>query len=225
MNRFIKLAILGLTMTLALPVLAQRTSDYLKPSDYKGRIQRDGDFLLCWGEKVDPSFAESYEIQCWCNNKTNEFRIQLKVQNQEDLHVLDIDEELAYQIRTLIDAAVYSATNLPDKEWMQMRLEALKSDKATATVVGLDGTTFRFYNRSCGASCWSPGAGNNAALVKIYDAIYDAIGHKDIERIKAKLPDIKSLTTKYASLLQDPYKEYFILRIDKRSEGWVWAEY
>ena len=59
MNRFIKLAILGLTMTLALPVLAQRTSDYLKPSDYKGRIQRDGDFLLCWGEKVDPSFAES----------------------------------------------------------------------------------------------------------------------------------------------------------------------
>lgn len=225
MNRFIKLAILGLTMTLALPVLAQRTSDYLKPSDYKGRIQRDGDFLLCWGEKVDPSFAESYEIQCWCNNKTNEFRIQLKVQNQEDLHVLDIDENLAYQIRTLIDAAVYSASNLPDKEWMQMRLEALKSDKATGTVVGLDGTTFRFYNRSCGASCWSPSGGNNAALVSIGQAIYNAIAYKDPDRIKSRLNDIKSLTKNYASLLQEPYREYFLLRIDKKPERWWWSEY
>ena len=103
MNKSFKLAVIGLMLTLALPVMSQRTNEYLKPCDYKGKISRSGDNVLCWGEKVEPSFAESYEIQCWCNTKTNEFSLKLTVQNQQDPHVLIIDEDMAYQIRTLID--------------------------------------------------------------------------------------------------------------------------
>lgn len=223
MNRSFKLALFSLMLILALPVMSQRTNEYLKPCDYKGKISRSGDNVLCWGEKVEPSFAESYEIQCWCNTKTSEFTLQLMVQNQQDPHVLEIDEELAYQIRNLIDAAMYSATNLPDKEWMRMKLDALKNGTVTAVVAGLDGTTFRFYNRNYGAYCWSPGDGNNAALVNLFNVIYNAIGYKEIERIKSKLDDIKSLTRKYASLMQDPYREYYLLRIDKKPNNWWWS--
>jgi len=223
MNKSFKLAVLGLMLTLALPVMSQRTNEYLKPCDYKGKVQRSGDNVLCWGQKVEPSFAESYEIQCWCNNKTKEFSLKLTVQNQEDPHVLEIDEDLAYQIRTLMDAAMYSATNLPDKQWMQMTLEGLKDGTGTMVSAGMDGTTFRFYSRNIGASCWSPHDGNNAALVNLFDVIYNAIGYKDIDRIKSKLDDIKSLTRKYASLLQDPYREYLLLRIDKKPNNWWWA--
>lgn len=223
MNKSFKLAVIGLMLTLALPVMSQRTNEYLKPCDYKGKISRSGDNVLCWGEKVEPSFAESYEIQCWCNTKTNEFSLKLTVQNQQDPHVLIIDEDMAYQIRTLIDAAVFSATNLPDKEWMKMELEALKNGTGNISSVGLDGTTFRFYSRNYGAYCWSPHDGNNAALENLFDVIYKAIGYKDIERIKSKLDDIKSLTRKYASLLQDPYREYYLLRIDKKPNNWWWA--
>jgi len=223
MNTTFKLAVLSLMLMSAWPVTAQMTNEYLKPCDYKGKISRSGDNMLCWGQKVEPSFAESYEIQCWCNTKTNEFSLKLMVQNQEDPHILDIDEDLAYQIRTLVDAAVFSATNLPDKEWMRMTLEALKNGTGTVVSVGMDGTTFRFYSRNFGAQCWSPNNGNNAALVNLFDVIYNAIGNKDVEKIKSKLDDIKSLTRKYASLLQDPYREYLLLRIDKKPNNWWWA--
>ena len=223
MNRSFKLALFSLMLILALPVMSQSTNEYLKPGDYKGKIARNGDNILCWGEKVEPSFAESYEIQCWCNNKTTEFRLQLTVQNQQEPHVLEIEEDLAYQIRTLIDAAVHSATNLPDKEWMQMELDALKNGTASFVSMGLDGTTFRFYSRNYGAQCWSPNKGNNAALVNLFNDIYNAIGYKDVERIKSKLDDIRSLTSKYASLMQDPYREYYLLRIDKKPINWWWA--
>ena len=125
-------------------------------------------------------------------------------------------------MQTLIDAAVYSASNLPDKEWMQQKLDNLKSgDGVMASVVGLDGTTYKFFNRRYGAKCWSPGGGNNAALVAIVKALYNAIGYKDTERISSKLEDIKNLTVKYASQLQDTYREYYLLRIDKKPANWV----
>jgi len=106
---------------------------------------------------------------------------------------------------------------------MKMRLESLNTGSATLVAVGTDGTTFRFYSRNYGAYCWSPGSGNNAALVGIGQTIYDAIGHKDVERIKSRLDDIKSLTRKYASLLQAPYREYCLLRIDKKPASWWWS--
>ena len=90
-----------------------------------------------------------------------------------------------------------------------------------AMVAGLDGTTYRFFNRQYGAKCWSPRNGNNAVLVAINQAMYDAIGKKDVEIINSKLSDIKSLAKKYASLLQDPYREYYLLRIDKKPANWV----
>ena len=73
MNTTFKLAVLSLMLMSAWPVTAQMTNEYLKPCDYKGKVSRNGDNILCWGEKVEPSFAESYEIQCWCNTKTKEF--------------------------------------------------------------------------------------------------------------------------------------------------------
>jgi hypothetical protein len=241
------LAVFSLMTALPMPVMSQGTGDHLQPCDiilpkfeavYTGNILEDPEGFRnhlesmrnnprtydtkCWSIREEPSFEESYEIQCIYNRQSEKFRLELMVQNQQNPHVLDIDEETAYRMQTLIDAAVYSASNLPDKEWMQQKLDNLKSgDGVMASVVGLDGTTYKFFNRRYGAKCWSPGGGNNAALVAIVKAFYNAIGYKDTERISSKLEDIKNLTGKYASQLQDPYREYYLLRIDKKPANWV----
>lgn len=224
MNKIFKPAVLGAILILSLPIVAQGTTEYLKPCDYKGQFSRDN--LVCWGTKTVPSFSESYEILCKRNSQTETYRLELMIQNQKEQHVLDIDEDLAYQIRTLIDVAVYSASNLPDKNWMQQSLDILKSGNGSNIIsMGLDGENHYFCNRSYGAYCWSPRSGNNATLVSIEQAIYNAIAYKDPDRIKSRLNDIKSLTRNYALLLQEPYQEYFLLRIDKKPENWWWSEY
>ena len=219
MDKKFKFAIFSLMLMMVSPVMSQATSDYLKPYDYR----RSGSFdnIVCWGEKVEPSFAESYEIKCIYDRPSGKFRVELMVENQQKPHVVDMDEDMAYMIKTLVDVAVYSASNLPHKEWMQSKLDNLKSGGgAMVSSVGLDGETYRFYNRSYGAYCWSPRDGNNRALVSIGQAIYDAVGHKDMGIIRSRLDDIKGLTAKYASLLQEPYREYYLLRIDKKPENW-----
>ena len=246
-KKVFKLAISSLMLTFAMPAMSQGTDEYLQPCDitlpkyeavYSGNIFEDPEGFEnqmkairnnprtydteCWSIREEPSFEESYEIQCVCNSQSMECRLELKVQNQTEPHVLEIDEELAYQMRNLIDAAVYSASNLPEKQWIQQKLDILKSGEGVmAMVAGLDGTTYRFFNRQYGAKCWSPRNGNNAALVSINQGMYDAIGKKDIEIINSKLSDIKSLAKKYASLLQNPYREYYLLRIDKKPANWV----
>lgn len=248
MNRkSFKLAVSSLMLALAMPVMSQETNEYLQPCDkplpkytmvWSGNMLEDPEGfqkqmeeimkaprnydVVCWSTKVEPSFEESFEIQCVCNRESKECRLELKVQNQTEPHVLEIDEDLAYQIRNLIDAAVFSASNLPDKQWMQQKLDNLKTGNGGMIMVaGLDGTTYRFFNRQYGAKCWSPRNGNNAALVAINQAMYDAIGKKDVEIINSKLPEIKSLAKKYASLLQEPYREYYLLRIEKKPSEWI----
>lgn len=246
-KRVFKLAVSSLMLTLALPVMSQGTNEYLEPCDlvikyeakYVGNILEDREGfenqmkaimnnprtydIKCWSVKEEPSFEESYEIQCIYNRQSEKCRLELKIQNQDEPRVLEIDEELAYQIKNLIDAAVYSASILPNKEWMQQKLDNLKSGEGVmAMVAGLDGTIYRFFNKSHGAKCWSPRGGNNAALVSVTKALYDAVGHNDIEKVSSKLEDIKSLTKKYASLLQEPYREYYLLRIDKKPANWVY---
>lgn len=246
-KKVFKLAISSLMLTFAMPAMSQGTDEYLQPCDitlpkyeavYSGNIFEDPEGFEnqmkairnnprtydteCWSIREEPSFEESYEIKCYFNRQSENFRLEMMVQNQQNPHVLEIDEESAYRIQTLIDAAVYSASNLPDRKWMQQKLDILKSgDGVMALLVGLDGTFYKFFNRQYGAKCWSPKGGNNAALVSVVKAIYNAIGYKDTERIKTKLDDIKSLTRKYASLLQEPYREYYLLRIDKKPANWV----
>lgn len=249
MKKNFRMALSGLMLTVALPVMSQGTNEYLQPCDiilpkfeavYVGNILEDPEGfenqmklirsnprtydVKCWSVREEPSFEESYEIQCIYNRQSEKCRLELKIQNQDEPRVLEIDEDLAYQIKTLIDAAVYSASNLPDKRWMQEKLESFKSGNGgIAMVAGLDGTIYKFFNRQHGAKCWSPRGGNNAELVLVTKALYDAVGYKDIGKISSKLDDIKSLSKKYASLLQEPYREYYLLRIDKKPDNW-WSE-
>ena len=246
-KRVFKMAVSGLMLTLALPVMSQGTNDCLQPCDitlpkveavFSGNIFEDREGFEnqiksmmnnprtydteCWSIREEPSFEESYGIKCFYNRQSEKYRVELMVQNQQNPHVLEIGEELAYRMQTLIDAAVYSASNLPDRKWMQQKLDVLKTGEGgVVSVVGLDGTFYKFFNRKYGAKCWSPDGGNNAALVAIVKALYNAIGYKDIERIDSKLEAIKDLTRKYASLMQDPYREYYLLRIDKKPANWV----
>ena len=247
MRQYLNVAVFSLMTALSMPVMSQGTGDHLQPCDiilpkfeavYTGNILEDPEGFKnhlesmrnnprtydtkCWSISEEPSFEESYEIKCYFNRQSEKFRLEMMVQNQQNPHVLEIDEESAYRIQTLIDAAVYSASNFPDRKWMQQKLDILKSgDGVMASLVGLDGTFYKFFNTQYGAKCWSPKGGNNAALVSVVKAIYNAIGYKDTERIKTKLDDIKSLTRKYASLLQEPYREYYLLRIDKKPANWV----
>ena len=141
MRMYLKPVLSGLLLMFAMSAMAQRTNEYLQPCDkplptytmvWSGNMLEDPEGfqkqmeemmksprnydVVCWSTKVEPSFEESYEIQCVCNSQSMECRLELKVQNQTEPHVLEIDEELAYQMRNLIDAAVYSASNLPDKQ-------------------------------------------------------------------------------------------------------------
>lgn len=241
MKHSARFAAFALFAVMTVPAFAQRTDEHLKPSDYKGKreeikivsidISSMRDYKpkvredVCWGEKVSPSFEESYEIQCKYNPESKLFRLELMVENQDKPHTLEIDSDLAYHIGTLIDAAVFSASNLPAKGWMQQRVDALKDPNGGSMLMGidLDGTVFNFFNCNYGAWCWSPGGGNNRELVSIGVALYDAIAHQDLEPVRALLPKIKSLTGSYASLLQDPWREYFILRLDRNpDEKWSW---
>lgn len=241
MKHSARFAAFALFAVMTVPAFAQRTDEHLKPSDYKGKreeiklvsidISSMRDYKpkvredVCWGEKVSPSFEESYEIQCKYNPESKLFRLELMVENQDKPHTLEIDSDLAYHIGTLIDAAVFSASNLPAKGWMQQRVDALKDPNGGSMLMGidLDGTVFNFFNCNYGAWCWSPGGGNNRELVSIGVALYDAIAHQDLEPVRALLPKIKSLTGSYASLLQDPWREYFMLRLDRNpDEKWSW---
>ena len=250
MRNILRLAVSCLAVMTAFPAFSQKTDDYLIPSGYTGVrqplkfVSKDISTLIsmeetvnlamsnnnkpssrkdvCWGEKVAPSFEESYEIQCIRDYGSESYCLQLTVENQDNPYVLEIDDTLAYQIGTLFDAAVYSASYLPAKEWMQSKVSTIKAGGSLLTAVGVDGTTFNFFNYSYGAQCWSPRDGNNARLVSVGRALYDAIAHKDLEPVKAMLPEIKSLTESYASLLQDPYREYFLLRIDMKPGGFWW---
>ena len=241
MKHSARFAAFALFAVMTVPAFAQRTDEHLKPSDYKGKreeiklvsidISSMRDYKpkvredVCWGEKVSPSFEESYEIQCKYNPESNLFRLELMVENQDKPHTLEIDSDLAYHIGTLIDAAVFSASNLPAKGWMQQRVDALKDPNGGSMLMGidLDGTVFNFFNCNYGAWCWSPGGGNNRELVSIGVALYDAIAHQDLEPVRALLPKIKSLAGSYASLLQDPWREYFMLRLDRNpDEKWSW---
>lgn len=241
MKHSARFAAFALFAVMTVPAFAQRTDEHLKPSDYKGKreeiklvkidISSMRDYKpkvredVCWGEKVSPSFEESYEIQCKYNPESNLFRLELMVENQDKPHTLEIDGDLAYQIGTLIDAAVFSASILPAKGWMQQRVDALKDPNGGSMLMGidLDGTVFNFFNCNYGAWCWSPGGGNNRELVSIGVALYDAIAHQDLEPVRALLPKIKSLAGSYASLLQDPWREYFMLRLDRNpDEKWSW---
>lgn len=132
MKHSARFAAFALFAVMTVPAFAQRTDEHLKPSDYKGKreeiklvsidISSMRDFKpkvredVCWGEKVSPSFEESYEIQCKYNPESKLFRLELMVENQDKPHTLEIDGDLAYQIGTLIDAAVLSANNLPARE-------------------------------------------------------------------------------------------------------------
>ena len=246
-KRVFNLAVSSLLIMRALPVMSQGTNEYLQPCDitlpkfevvYEGNLFENPEGLEnrmkslmndprtydteCWIIREEPSFVEGYEIKCYFNRQSEKFRVEMMVQNQQKPHVLEIDEEVAYRMQTLIDAAVYSASNLPDKKWMQQKLDNYNSGNVVEfSVIGEDGTFYKFFNRQYGAQCWSPRDGNNAALVAILKALYNAIGYKDVARINSKLEDIKTLTRNYASLLQNPYREYFLLRIDKKPANWV----
>ena len=121
MNRkSFKLAACGLMLTLAMPVMGQGTDEYLQPCDVTFKVVAMGGGnifddpegfdnqmkairnnsstydIKCWATKVEPSFEESYEIQCIYNRQSQKCRLELKIQNQQDPHVMEIDEELAY---------------------------------------------------------------------------------------------------------------------------------
>lgn len=231
------------TQNNANPALSQRTDEHLKTSDYIGKrpeikiVQVDISDLasladrpktvrkdVCWGQKVSSSFEESYEIQCRYNPESKTFRLELTVQNQDKPLTLEIDSELAYQIGTLFDAAVLSASNLPDREWMRQLTDALEGNPGSLLMAaGLDGTTYNFFNFKYGAQCWSPYGGNNKELVSIGTALHDAVAQQNIEPVRAMLPRIKSLAESYASQLQDPFRKYFMLRLEKApNDGWSW---
>lgn len=214
MKKLIKMAVFSLVMLVAMHVCAQ---DHLTPYGYDGVKNYSRENYVCWGFRVEFSLEDIYEIKCIRNDSEQKYYL---VMNEKKL---EMDEELAYNIRTLFDVAVLSSTFLPEKSEMSSTLEVFKTGGFRVHEIGLDGQTFYFYNNLHGASCWSPGSGNNVGMVAVGMALINA--SNDVNGIKAKLTDIKNLTKAYIELLQEPYREYFTLRMDKKPEGWWYCEY
>lgn len=216
MKKLIKMAVLSLVMLVAMPVCAQ---DHLTPYGYDLKKNYSRENYVCWGYRVEPSFEDSYEIKCIRNASDQKYYL---VMNEKKL---EIDEELAYNIRTLFDVAVFSSTFLPEKSEIISAIETLKKGDARVGLIGMDGEIYYFYNNRHGASCWSPRSGNDAGLVAVGEALIISFKGNDVNVIKAKLTDIKNLTKAYIELLQEPYREYFTLRMDKKPERWWFDEY
>lgn len=215
MKKLIKMAVLSLVMLVAMPVCAQ---DHLTPYGYDLKKNYSRENYVCWGYRVEPSFEDSYEIKCIRNASEQKYYL---VMNEKKL---EMDEELAYNIRTLFDVAVFSSTFLPEKDEMSSTLEAFKTGGVREIISVVDGKIYYFYNNHYGASCGLR-SGNYAGLVAVGEALIKSFKENDGNGIKAKLTDIKNLTKAYIELLQEPYREYFTLRMDKKPEMWWFYEY
>lgn len=222
MKRFLQ--IISLCLFVYMPMMAQETSDdRLLPSEHADKYEKGR--VTCWGHSVDPSFAEGYEVRCIYLQNSKNFQLELKIENQDKFHILPIDEELAFEVYKLIDAAVRSSNYLPDKEWTVEAIESLKNGKSSfASSIGEDGTFYYFFNHENGAYCWSPEKGNNRALVKIGQVLYDAVANKDLGMIREQLKLINSLTKAYIEEMPEPYREFFILRNQTKNPTgwWIW---
>ena len=215
MKQIMKMAVLGLAVLLSMPVSAQNR---LHPYgyDYMRNFSRLN--YICWGYRVEPSFDANYEIKCIRNSEDRKFYVTMFNDMQKKQ---EIDEEQAYQIRTLFDVAVFSSTYLPES--VEYALWSLKTGDARIVEDGLDGENYYFYNNRYGAYCWSPYNGNNAELVKIGEALVNAFKDGDFSDVKFLSEDIVSLTKAYIEQLQEQYREYFTLRMEKKPQGW-WSE-
>lgn len=211
-------------MLMVQPVKAQITStDHLLPCDYKCNYEQGR--VNCWGYKIEPSFAEGYEIRCIYLHKEQTFQLELNIDHQDKTHILPIDEKMAFDLFKLIDAAVKSSSYLPDKEWAVEAIESLKNGKnLILDWMGEDGELHYFCNNDQGAYCWSPASGNNDALVKIGSVLYAAIVEKDLGKISEQQKLISSLTKAYIEQMPASYREFYTLRnqMEDNSGWWLW---
>ena len=95
---------------------------------------------------------------------------------------LKADSKVAEYIRFLLRTAIATAT-------------APKDD--SDLMFGEDGTTYQFFAGFYTAECWSPESGNNAELVRIMDAVCQAVKNQDSALLQPLLPDISRLTKEY----------------------------
>ena len=95
---------------------------------------------------------------------------------------LKVDPKVAESIRVLLRTAIATAVAPKD---------------GSGLMVGEDGTTYQFYADFYTAECWSPDSGNNAELVRIMDAVCQAVKKQDSALLQALLPDINRLTEAY----------------------------
>ena len=64
-------------------------------------------------------------------------------------------------------------------------------------IVGNDGTIYHFIANYYQAECWSPSGGNNAELVRIMDAVCQAVKSQNPVLLQPLLPVINRLTSAY----------------------------
>lgn len=222
MKRFVPT--LFVCMLMVLPLNAQITStDHLLPSDYKSQYEQGR--VTCWGHKIEPSFIEGYEIRCIYVQNVKTFQLELKIDHHDNVHILPIDEKLAFDLFKLIDAAVKSSSHLPDKEWTAEAIDSLKKGKDPLSYwIGEDGANYYFCNYNQGAYCWSPDCGNNETLVKIGTVLYEAIVENDLGKISEQQKLISSLTKAYIEQMPAPYQEFYTLRnqMEEIFGWWLW---
>lgn len=96
---------------------------------------------------------------------------------------LKVDPELAESMRVLVRTAIATAV-------------APKND-SILPMIGEDGTTYQFIANNYTAECWSPNNGNNAELVRIMDAVCQAIKNKNPALLQTLRPDINRLASLY----------------------------
>lgn len=208
MIKHLKLAVCGFLLVFALPACAQNR---LTPYSYDWMRNFSRQNYVCWGYRVETSFDGNYEIRCIRNAEEQKYYLVMDDMQKK----YEIDEELAYQLRTLFDVAVYSSGFLPES--IGSALEELKTGNAQIEESGMDGEMYYFYNNRYGACCWSPSGGNNLVLEKIGEALVYAFNGGGIT---FQLSDIRKLTEAYIEQLQEQYREYFTLRMDKMPSRW-----
>jgi hypothetical protein len=150
--------------------------------------------LVTFAYVVRPSFDPEYALLYSSTKKkyiysevaSSATNIWYSLSSKENYTVnrweLKVDPKVAESIRVLLRTAI--ATAVAPKDGLGF-------------MGGEDGTTYQFYADFYTAKCWSPDSGNNAELVRIMDAVCQAVKKQDSALLQALLPDINRLTEAY----------------------------
>ena len=233
--------IAALLFLAVLPIMAMsqdrlKTSNYLHGkaiTDYEFAVERllDAKPTALWGYLVKPSFSPEYALFCYKGQTGSELVLTKAKENiwyakerrnqvKIDSIRLRINNSLADSIAVFFKYAVATSVIYPGYGPFTIDTDYY-GNKTVYDDIGLDGTTYMFFNEGYAAECWSPHDGLCVELVKIGNELVKAVEQKDINGVYKVADMLQGPLDSLWELLPDWYKEYIEIKTEMKARGTI----